>query len=104
MNEFLSPVSKSVCAHREVLAEGTLGKQMRLHSESNGLPDLSGVKLAFIGVQENRNDVNYLGEDLTFDILRKNLYSLYPGNWSHRMVDLGDIEKGATVKDSYFAV
>ena len=30
--------------------------------------------------------------------------ALFPGNWKHTMADLGDIEKGASVDDSYFAV
>ena len=33
MIEFLSPVSKSVIAHREVLPAGVLGKQIQIHSK-----------------------------------------------------------------------
>ena len=29
---------------------------------------------------------------------------MYPGNWSHKIVDLGDIEKGATLNDTHFAM
>ncbi len=34
MIEFLSPVSKSVFAHREILPEGVLGKQIKIHAKA----------------------------------------------------------------------
>jgi hypothetical protein len=102
--EFLAPVSKIVVAHREVLPAGTLGKQILLHAKQHELPDLKEVKFAIFGCKENRRDVNFIGSEINFDSVRKSLYSLYPGNWKHKIVDLGDIEKGDTVEDSYFAI
>lgn len=104
MIDFLIPVSKSVLAHREILPNGVLGKQIAVHSTKGELPELSNVKFAILGVKENRNDVDYIGEELSFDAIRKTLYSLYPGNWSYNIIDLGDIEKGETVQDTYYAV
>ena len=91
---FLSPVSDSVLAHNELLSQQALGKKIKIHSRQNGAPDLEGVKLAIIGVQENRNDVNYIGSELQFDTIRKALYALFPGNWHTTIADLGDILKG----------
>jgi arginase family enzyme len=104
MIEFLSPVSKQVLAHREVLPEGVLGKKIQIHSKKGNLPDLSRAGFAILGVLENRNDVNYIGEEISMDAFRQALYSLYPGNWNKEIVDLGDIHKGATVEDTYFAL
>ena len=104
MIDFLTPVSKSVVAHREILPSGVLGKQILMHLKAGELPDLKDVKFAILGIKENRKDVNYIGEELNFDAVRKAFYSLYPGNWTHKLIDLGDIENGATVEDSYFAV
>lgn len=104
MIEFLSPVSKAVVAHREVLPLGTLGKQINVYRAGHELPELKGVSFAIVGVKENRNDINYIGEDVTFDPIRNALYGLYPGNWTKNIVDLGDVEKGASVEDSFFAV
>lgn len=103
MIEFLSPVSKRVLAHREILPLGVLGKKIGVHQEKGELPDLKDVTFALLGIKENRSDEDYLGEEISFDVLRENLYSLYPGNWNLTLVDLGDIEKGATVKDTVFA-
>jgi len=104
MIEFLSPVSKSVLAHRKILPNGVLGKQIAVHRNTGEIPEMKDVKFALIGVKENRNDIDYNGEELCFDAVRKALYSLYPGNWSCPIVDLGDIEKGDSVQDSYFAM
>ena len=103
MIEFLSPVSKKVLAHREVLPVGTLGKQIEVHGKSGEIPSLKEVKFAILGIKENRADVNYIGGEISFESYRKALYSLYPGNWSYKIIDLGDIEKGATAEDSRFA-
>ena len=104
MIEFLSPVSKSIIAHREVLPSGVLGKQIQIHSKEGEVPDLKDVKFAILGIKENRNDVDYIGTAVSFEAFRKELYSLYPGNWSHNIADLGNIENGETVEDTYFAV
>ncbi len=101
---FLSPVSDAVLAHNELLAQQTLGKKFEIHSRQYGIPELDDVKIAVIGVVENRNDINYIGNELNFDGIRKSLYSLYPGNWQTKAVDLGDILPGETVEDTYFAL
>ncbi len=104
MIEFLSPVSKQILAHREVLSQGVLGKHIKIHSKKGALPDFTNAGFAIIGVLENRNDVDYMGDDISMDAFRKTFYSLYPGNWTREIVDLGDIEPGASVDDTYFAV
>ena len=104
MIEFLSPVSKSVLAHREVLPVGVLGKQIEVHGKKGELPNLKNVRFALLGIKENRNDIDYMGSEVCFEAFRKEFYSLYPGNWIHKIIDLGDIENGETVDDTYFAV
>lgn len=103
MIEFLDPVPKTVIAHKEILPPGVLGKLINVHHKKGDLPDLKNVKFAFLGIRENRNDVDYMGAAVSFDELRKSIYSLYPGNWNHTITDLGDINKGATIEDTYFA-
>ncbi len=103
MTEFFIPVSKKVVTCNEVLPQGVLGKQIKIHTDV-GFPDLEGVLFAIVGVKETRNDVNYTGNKPCFDSVRKALYSLYSGNWTGKLADLGDIEQGATVEDSYYAL
>ena len=101
---FLSPVSDEVLAHSELLAQQSLGKKLKIHSRENGIPELDDVKIAIIGVKENRNDVTYTGLNVNFEALRKTFYTLYIGNWHTAIADLGDIEPGESVEDTYFAI
>ena len=101
---FLSPVSDTVLAHNELLSQQAFGKKIKIHSAQLGIPDLEGVDIAILGVIESRNDVDYVGAEFNFNEIRKTLYSLFPGNWKKNMVDLGDINQGEAVEDTYFAV
>ena len=101
---FLSPVSDSVLAHNELLSAQALGRKLKIHSAQHGIPDLEGVNVAILGVLENRNDVNYIGEEFQLNEIRKSFYSLFPGSWNTTIADLGDINRGESVEDTYFAL
>ena len=78
---FLSPVPDLVLAHTELLSMQAMGRKLKVHSAQNGIPDLDGVDVAIIGVLENRNDVNYIGEEFQLNEIRKSFYGLFPGSW-----------------------
>lgn len=101
---FLSPVSDLVLAHNELLSMQALGRKLKIHSSQNGIPDLDDVNIAIIGVLENRNDINFIGEEIELNEIRKSFYGLFPGSWNTTIADLGDIHKGESVKDTYFAL
>ena len=101
---FLSPVSDSVLAHNELLSAQALGRKLKIHSKQHGIPDLEGVNVAILGVLENRNDINYIGEEFELNEIRKSFYGLFPGSWNTTIADLGDINKGESVEDTYFAL
>ncbi|GAA3557125.1 formimidoylglutamase [Snuella lapsa] len=101
---FLSPVSDLVLAHNALLSSQALGRKLRIHSKGQGIPDLDSVSIALVGVLENRNDVNYIGEEFNLNEIRKSFYGLFPGSWSSVVADLGDIKKGESVEDTYFAL
>mgnify|MGYP001814404030 CR=1 FL=1 len=103
-SSYLSPVQDVVLAHNELMSDQSLGKKIKIHSAQNGIPDLTEVNIAILGVLENRNDINYIGEEFQLNEIRKCLYELFPGNWHVTIADLGDIEKGATTDDTYFAL
>ena len=73
------------------------------HSESS-FPDLKGMDIAIIGVQEDRNAVNNKGCSQAPNEVRKYLYRLFEGNYSSKIADLGNIKQGNQVKDTYFAL
>lgn len=100
--DFLKPVSKAVIAHAKMQEHQALGNIVEFHTEDE-FPEIQKGTLVVLGVLENRNDVNYFGEELSFDGIRKSFYELFPGNWMQNIVDIGDIQKGASVSDTYFA-
>ncbi|MEM6722077.1 MAG: formimidoylglutamase [Bacteroidota bacterium] len=103
--EFLSPVNDLLMAHNELLSKHALGNQIDMHTSKHGIPEsIATAKFAIIAVLENRSDINYLGGNLNLLEIRKALYSLYPGNWNHKIVDLGNLLKGNTVDDTYAAL
>ena len=100
--DFLHPLSKEIIQHVESLTAQHLGSKVVLHSDTD-FPDLDKIQVAIIGVLENRGANNQLQEiDLTS--IRKQFYSLYPGNWQNSIADLGDILAGEELSDTYFAV
>jgi arginase family enzyme len=100
--DLLNPVNSEVIAYVESLTLQNLGSKVVLHTETE-FPDLDKIQLAIIGVLENRGAANQTKEvDLT--AVRKEFYSLYPGNWQSSIADLGDIAAGAELSDTYFAV
>lgn len=100
--DFFRPVNDSLL---EEWSDGNkLGSSLRLHVSDKAFPDLEGVKIAIFGVLEDRLDENRNGEPFNFNGIRKEFYRLFPGNWHLQMADLGDIEKGETVEDTFFAL
>ena len=102
--ENLLPVSDAVVAHAQLLHAQSLGNTIRVHSTKEGMPDLEGVNLAIIGVRENRGDIDLLEEHIDFSAIRRGFYHLFPGNWHTVIADLGDIDAGEKITDTFFAV
>ncbi|GAB7257925.1 formimidoylglutamase [uncultured Polaribacter sp.] len=102
--DFLTPIKDSVVAKLLLQSQSCLGQNIQIHSKEEGFPDLENVQIAIFGVKEDRNSHNNFGcgEDL-FKI-REKFYQLFPGNWHTNIVDLGNVEKGNKVSDTYFAV
>ncbi len=65
--------------------------------------DIDKFDIAIMGIPEDRNSTNK-GCSFAPSKIRKALYKLYKPAANTRIIDLGDIKKGKTVKDSYAAV
>ncbi len=102
--DFLVPVEDKVLAHIELLPPQALGKNIHKHTVRNGLPVLAIASIAIIGVRESRNAFEKKVEELDVSAIRIQLYKLMMGNWNGTIVDMGDIEEGETVEDTYFVV
>jgi len=99
--DFLVPIETEVSEYLKTLTSQHLGSKVVFHTEID-FPDLKQIKLAIVGVVENR------GRNLhgPFDLIaiRKELFSLFPGNWETSIADLGNILPGDRIEDTYFAI
>ena len=100
--DFLQPISTSVEEYIATLSNQTLGKRVVFHTQTD-FPVLDNVAIAIITVNEFRGSEKD-NDDFSFDYFRKQFYSLFPGNWNASIVDLGTIEAGASIEDTYFVV
>ena len=53
--ELLVPIENEALIGMTLLPKEVLGKSIKLHTESSGLPELQGLNIAIIGLHEDRN-------------------------------------------------
>lgn len=100
---YLEPVPDK-CFESENIIDGTLGNTMLVYREGKAFPDLEGVRIALIGVGEDRGSVDNIGCSDAPDAIRKALYQLFDHHEDVRIADIGNIKIGQSVADTYFAV
>ncbi len=100
-DDLLKPVDEHLIVHNELMSPLILGNRIKIHSAENGIPDLDSVKIALLGIPEERNSVDYLGDELNLNEIRKSFYNLYPGNWSSGISDLGNLILGNNSEETY---
>jgi len=105
ISDFFEPLNLREFPHcGETSGQARLGNLIRINSETGDFPDYSTFDMALVGVTDDRNAVDNEGCGLAPDAIRKYLYSLNPGPHPNKLVDLGNIKKGFTVADTYFAL
>jgi len=104
IQDFLTPIKDSFVAYLASQSSSCLGQNIQINSIQEGFPDLENVKIAIFAVNEDRNSQNNFGCGEDLHAIRTKLYQLFPGNWDTNIADLGTVEKGDQVSDTYFAV
>jgi arginase family enzyme len=100
--DFLTPLDTEIVDFIKELSSQHLGSKIVLHTKED-FPILTEIKIAIIGVLENRGNKNAIN-DADLNTIRREFYSLFPGNWDASIADLGDIIAGNTKEDTYFAL
>ena len=100
--DFLKPIDDEIQEFINGLTSQQLGSKIVFHTNEQ-FPDLEKIKIAVIGVLENRGDKKAVS-DVDLIPIRKELYGLFPGNWDASIADLGDILPGNSAEDTYFAL
>ncbi len=102
-NLFLEPLDLDAfngeTAHRNQFINTLL-----IHTVQEGFPELEGVRIALIGVKEDRAAIRNQGCAAGPDKVREQLYKLF-FHWNGlAMADLGNIRQGHRNEDTYFAL
>ena len=100
-DNLLKPVDDHLIVHNELMSSLILGNKIQIHTSKHGIPDLDPTKIVIIGIPETRNSIDYLGDELNLNEIRKSFYNLYPGNWSTEIADLGNLILGENVEQTY---
>jgi formiminoglutamase len=100
--DFLSPVDAEKIKPVNGFTPSQLGYITDIYSVN--FPSLRGVDIALIGVEDDRNAIHNEGCAKAPDEVRKQLYQLHEGSFKLRMIDLGNIKAGASVRDTYIAL
>jgi arginase family enzyme len=100
--DFLKPLDNEILQFVEEFSSQQLGSKVVFHTAQD-FPDLNKIKIAVIGVLENRGNKNQT-EEVDLSHIRKELYGLFPGNWDASIADLGNILAGNSATDTYFAL
>ncbi|MBS9766905.1 MAG: formimidoylglutamase [Flavobacteriaceae bacterium] len=96
---YLQPISKELIEFAENQHFQAIGQTIDF-----GIEALEKHQIAIFGVLEDRGSLRNQGTGKDLDTIRKEFYQLFPGNWNVDLIDLGNIQQGNTIGDTYFSV
>lgn len=104
LSVFFSSISAQDLTPNTGFFRSQIGATIQVHDKE--FPDLDDEKpdLVLFGVLDDRMAVGNTGCAGAADAIRKQLYTLYQGEYKLRLADLGNIKAGERVSDTYAAV
>lgn len=100
---YLQPVEIPEYNIEGIVEQRRIGDVIITYNDFDYFPSLDNIELAIIGIKESRASINNFGCKNSPEEIRKYLYSLYAFRESINLVDLGNIEQGNSIEDTYFA-
>jgi len=94
---FFSPVDESV--YSSITSASSVVKNIRIFGEK--MPDYKDAHVAILGVNETRGAGHHAGKNQAPDEIRKKLYQLKKGTGAYRIVDLGNLNAGIDLDETY---
>jgi formiminoglutamase len=95
-----SPIDESI--YNKSYAANSLFKSIKVYGDK--MPDFRNMHIAMFGVKEERGTETNKGSSKGPDEIRKKLYNLKKGNGSYRIVDLGNLNPGIDLDETYVRV
>jgi arginase family enzyme len=99
--EFLSGNSDAFIKKISEISPSRLGSNVSFFDGEN---DFSDFKFALLCINETRGNHYTSNTTIDFENIKYELYSLYKGNWNASILDLGVINRGESLSDTYFLV
>jgi formiminoglutamase len=96
---FFSPIDESIYSHVE--SSSAFLKNINFFGEK--MPDYRGAQIAIFGISENRGSNNE-STSKGPDEIRKKLYQLKRGIGGYRIVDLGNLNRGHDLDETYVRI
>lgn len=95
-----SPVEESL--YSDIASTSSFFKS--IHTFTDKMPDYRGAHIALFGIKEVRGSIQSAGASAGPDEIRKKLYNLKKGLGANRIVDLGNLNPGHDLSESYVRV
>jgi len=103
LTDYLDPVSIEKALWSHISEPSTLSHFIRINTASNPVENLSGFKLAILGVPDDRRSPNK-GSNEAPDKIRESLYQLARLSGKNKIVDLGNLKQGPGFEDTLAAI
>lgn len=95
-----SPIDESI--YQKTYAPNSIFKSIRVFGDK--MPDYKGAHIAIFGVKEERGTKTNTGSAKGPDEIRKKLYNLKKGTGAYRIVDLGNLNAGIDLDETYVRI
>lgn len=99
LNDYFSPVSIESPDIEHLKGNAGFPHNVNVHTDNNPLKDISGFKVALLGVPDGRNSPNH-GSGKSPDAIREQLFRLARIPGKTRIIDLGNMKQGVTFNDT----
>jgi formiminoglutamase len=99
LNDYFNPVSIEEPGFDNLTGNAGFPHNISIHTENNPLRDISGFKVALIGVPDGRNSPNQ-GSIKAPDTIRQQLYGLAKVPGKTKILDLGNMKPGVSFNDT----
>ena len=100
--DFLAPVDSFLLNGDEGYNDGQLAKHISTYQQE--MPDVRAADIVLVGVGEYRGGGLFNASHDAANTIRKQLYQLHYWHSDIKIADIGNIEPGATIADSYAAI
>ncbi|HEY0656764.1 MAG TPA: formimidoylglutamase [Chryseosolibacter sp.] len=95
-----SPVDESL--YHDISSPSSFYKNIRVFADK--MPDFRDANIAIFGVTDERGTLTNHGSAQGADIVRRKLYNLKRGTGSYKIVDLGNLNSGIDLDETYVRI